>query len=241
MKTTLLPLFILLTVCSQAQTLHGVVLDRQTGNPIAGAHIVQGLSSSLSSSQGRFDFQLFVMSDSIGVYAYGYKFRRIPVGPQLLADTLTVYMQPLSSQLTGVEIRSRRNYKVDSLNNRNQFAKQFNYKGPSVMDAFTGDYKSPFQPASASINLLTLAGALTKKMSKEYKFKQKLLDYEQENYIDDRFNEDLVTSITKLKGDSLHEFMRTYRPSKKYLETVTRYDLLPYIKESYDKFVAVVH
>jgi hypothetical protein len=67
---------------------------------------------------------------------------------------------------------------------------------------------------------------------------EKRLDKEEEDYfVDSRYNKDYVTKITKLKGDSLVEFMRKYRPSYDYCRKAANVDILVYINDSYKQYM----
>ncbi len=65
---------------------------------------------------------------------------------------------------------------------------------------------------------------------------KQLLNDEEYNYVDHVFSKEKVQSLTSLKGDSLQNFMNEYRPSIKELKQMTDYQLILYIKKSYDTF-----
>lgn len=234
MRPALLLFFLLLPCMAAAQQLTGIVLDGQTNLPVKDAMVSQGISAVRTDAHGIFHLVLSVVADSITIYAIGYQHRRLRVRAVNALDTTTVYLSPLQSSLQEVIVKGR-NYRKDSLFLRQQFAKQFNFRGPTVTDVFT-QYKSPYEAPSVSIGVSTLVAALTKKMSKDYKLQQKMLRYEKERFIDDRFNEDLVRRVTALQADSLAHFMRDYRPTQAFLQTCTEYELLLYIKNNCEKY-----
>lgn len=234
MKPFLLLLIFLLPAAAVAQQLTGIVLDAQTNAPVKDALVSQGISASRTDSRGVFHLALSVVVDSITVYAIGYQHRRLRAQSLHFADTLPVYLYPLQSSLREFVVKGR-NYRKDSLALRDEFAKQFNYRGPRISDVLW-QYKSPYDAPSVSIGLTTLASMIGKKWTKDYKLQQKMLAYEKERYIDNRFTEEMVEHVTRLQGDSLARFMREYRPSQHFLQTCTDYDLLLYIKHNCEKF-----
>jgi hypothetical protein len=149
--------------------------------------------------------------------------------------TLHIELEPTVISLNTVTVRGNRDFKKDSIENRIAYAKQFNYKGPTVMDAITGNLNK--QPGELiSINPLLLIAALTKKGTPEYKFNKTLIRNEQADYVDRRFNRGVVSRITHLKGDTLSEFLIRYRPTYQFAKKTTDYDMEVYIKESFKKF-----
>lgn len=234
MKPFLLLIILLLPAMAAAQQLTGIVLDAQTNTPVKDALVSQGITATHTDSRGVFRLALSVVVDSITVYAIGYQHRRLRAKALSVTDTLPVYLYPLHSSLQEFVVKGR-NYRKDSLALREEFAKQFNYKGPGIKDVLT-QYKSPYEAPSVSIGLMTLAAMVGKKWTKYYKLQQKMLAYEKERYIDDRFSEDMVAHATHLQGDSLARFMRDYRPTKTFLQTCTDYDLLLYIKHNCEQF-----
>ena len=134
-----------------------------------------------------------------------------------------------------VTIYGDKNFKKDSVNNRLEFEKQFNYKPPRLIDAFnTNAIKQPGE--LITINPFTLLAVLTKKSSPEYKFNKKLIEDEQEDYVSQKFNKGAVFKITGMKGDTLSEFLTRYRPAYQFAVKATAYDMQIYIKESFIKF-----
>ena len=139
------------------------------------------------------------------------------------------------TNLNEVTIYGDRNFKKDSLINRVEFARQFNYKRPRVIDAFTNG--TNFSPGQLiSINVLLLIQALTAKSTPEYKFNKLLIKDEHEQFVDEHFNRGIVTRITLLKGDTLSAFLVEYRPAYAFVLKATDYDMEVYIKGCFEKF-----
>ena len=218
-----------------AQQLNGTIVDKTNKRPLKSVAVsVHGL---LVYTNFRGEFSIAAgPGDTLKITCDGYK----PCIAILnkAVTTIDLELAPTSITLKEVIVRSNRDsdFKVDSLNNRAAFAKQFNYTGPKLSDAFKGNTDK--QPGDLiSINPLLLVAALTKKHSPEYKFHKTLLNDEHEEYIDRKFNRGVAAQTTALKGDTLTQFLIRYRPTYKFALKTTDYEMRLYIKNCYQKFV----
>ena len=155
-----------------------------------------------------------------------------------ILSTIHIELEPDKIALKEVTVHSSREkeYKLDSVNNRTFYDKQFNYVGPKVTDAFIPAIGNHSTSELISINPILLVQALTKKSTPEYKFKKTLLRDEQDKYVDQKFNRGNVSKITGLKGDTLANFMVQYRPDFKFAQKATEYDMELYINDCLKKF-----
>lgn len=227
-KSGLLLLLLIGYFSADAQVITGRVIADSTNQPI-GATITTS-SHHQTSCNGIGDFKIATSgrNDTIKVSAIGFKIYVFPVS-QWKQQDIIVRLKAVSHLLKGVTILSRRNPKIDSINNRKQFSQVFNYQPPKVKDAFTGPMVGvPF--AFVSIDLLTLVKALTKKHNPTYKLQQLMLKDEEANYISSRFSRALITRITQLKGDSLDQFYVKYYPTALWVKKTSDYDMICYIK-----------
>ncbi|WP_309331472.1 carboxypeptidase-like regulatory domain-containing protein [Mucilaginibacter sp.] len=216
-----------------AQKVTGLVIDRATKQPISGVAIKAALVATRSNQLGQFEITISHPDDSLKIIHPGYQTRFVAAGkPNVL---LTIELTPTVNNLNEVTIYGDRNFKKDSLANRADYARQFNYKGPRVIDAFTNG--ANFSPGEFfSINLLTLIQALTKKSTPEYKFNKLLIRDEHEQFVDEHFNRGIVSGITPLKGDTLAAFLLQYRPGYDFAKKSTDYDMEVYIRACFKKF-----
>ena len=66
------------------------------------------------------------------------------------------------------------------------------------------------------------------------KFQERLVQQEQDKFVDHRFNKALVHRLTNLSGEELDKFMQQYRPTFVFTQYSNDYDFQSYIKESFE-------
>jgi len=238
MRYLLLFVFLIPASCCYAQQIKGSVFDKDTKLPINSAIVSMGNKQVFTNSFGEFSIAASG-KDSLKITRLGYNTYRTVINNAMAP--IHVELEPAKIVLNEVIVHSNREreFKKDSAENRLLYAKQFNYKGPTVMDAFKGGSVNPVKNTSQILNIdvITLINALTKKSTPEYKFKKTLLHDEQAEYVNQKFNHGLVAKVTKLKGDTLSVFMIQYRPAYKFTHKATDYEMELYIKDCYRKFL----
>ncbi|NEU09314.1 carboxypeptidase-like regulatory domain-containing protein [Flavihumibacter sp. R14] len=232
MKLLLACFLLALNVCAYGQQLSGTIVDKQTGEPVTGAIIRSPAATTTSGLKGKFNITV-AHGDTLIVYKEYYKSFRLSV--QVISGPLKIELDKSSIVLKDVIISARRSDPTDSLANRAEFEKEFNFKPPGVKDIFMVD--APRSKSTLlSLNLGGLYSVLTRKKSKEYRFQQKLLIEEQERFVDRKFNVMVVSNATDLRGGELNEFLSRYRPSYDFVKAKSAYDMQLYIRESYRKY-----
>ena len=230
-----------------AQNLKGVVKDVLTRFPIANVQVITPKKTILTNNEGRFILDNIKVGDHIAIRIMGYETTELTIAK--LTDTLRIYLKQDAITLNEVNIRSKRNYKLDSLAIRKEYASAFIYKGPSFSDMFIGrdpNYDSPFgftNPKSTasmvSLNVLQIFSLFGKKQAQSTRLQQILVRDEELNYMDQVFSKDKVILLTGLDGEQLLKFMNLYRPSILSLKKMTGYELTIYIRKSYEEFLKI--
>jgi plasmid maintenance system killer protein len=130
--------------------------------------------------------------------------------------------------LKEVKIRPR-NYKQDSVQNRIDYAKIFNYEKPKL--------KSTMNGMGVGFDLDEIINMFRFKRNRSMaSFQRRLLLDEQDKYIDHRFNKALVRRLTLLEGAELDSFMQLYRPSHTFTKMAGEYEFQYYIKTAFFRF-----
>ena len=129
--------------------------------------------------------------------------------------------------LKEITVRTR-NYKEDSVLNRKDYAKVFDFHKPSL-----GTMTS-IGPSGAGIDINELIRAFQFRKNKSMqRFQDRLLQQEKDKFIDHRFNKGLIRRLTNLSDDQLDRFMTIYRPDYEFTLYSSDYDFQSYIKEAF--------
>ena len=240
-------LLLFITNLSSAQDLKGTIKDKHSGDFLIGVSIKVASHSAHSDGYGKFTLSGIKLGDTIIFSSIGYSEEKYIVGNSNL-DNLVINMEQTSILLDEVKINSLRNYKADSLKFREEFAKTFNYSKSKFKDIFiTKNYSSNFprHPNQASnstaslisVDVLSVISMLGKKRNPQSKLQQKLIKEEEERYLDNTFSKRKVQNLTGLTGDSLQTFMQLYRPNIDTAKYMSDYDIILYIKKSYQEYI----
>lgn len=145
---------------------------------------------------------------------------RFDISLRLKADVMKV-----------VKIRTR-NYKEDSLLNRKDYAKAFDFKRPSFgsMTSVTSS------GVGFDIGEIIRLFQFRKNRTME-KFRERLEQEEKDKFIDHRFTKGLVKRLTGIvQEDELADFMKKYRPTFEFAAGTSDYDFQFFIKIAYDEY-----
>jgi len=166
-------------------------------------------------------------NDSIWFSYLGKPTVKFPVLKIADVQHFDLALQVNVQELKGVTVRTP-NYKEDSIQNRKDYAKVFDFRKPSL-----GTMTS-IGPTGAGIDLDELIRAFQfRKNRNMVRFQERLLQQEKDKFIDHRFNKALVRRLTNLDGDELDRFMVIYRPEYEFTVYSSDYDFQLYIKEAF--------
>lgn len=118
-----------------------------------------------------------------------------------------------------------RNYHMDSLQNRKDYQKVFDYQKPGLTLTSPGQGLGVGFDLDAIINVFRF-----QKNRRMLAFQRRLVEEEEGNFIDHRFNRSLVKKLTRFDEIDLDSFMVKYRPSYEFTKTTTEYEFYDYIK-----------
>ena len=114
-------------------------------------------------------------------------------------------------------------YKRDSLENRVSYSKIFGRENPTIRSNY--DLGGP-----AGFDLDELIGIFQFKKNKQnLAFQKRLVEEEQDRYVDYRFNSKMITRITGLTGDTLLKYKKLYRPSYYFVSNSTLTEFYKYV------------
>lgn len=116
-----------------------------------------------------------------------------------------------------------RTHKQDSAENRTDYAKTFNFHKPGIRSSST-----PGTPPGLDVDELINMFRF-RKNKQTLAFQQRLIEQEQDSYINYRFNSTLIKRITGLSGDTLNKFKIQYRPSYEFVAMSNELQFYQYI------------
>jgi hypothetical protein len=125
-----------------------------------------------------------------------------------------------------------RNYKQDSIQNRLDYAKAFEFRKPNL------ETMTSIGPSGPGIDVNEIIRSFQFRKNKSMlRFQERLLQQEQDKSIDHRFSKALVRRLTNLPDEELDKFMALYRPNYEFTLYSSDYDFQLYIKESYKMYI----
>ena len=120
-------------------------------------------------------------------------------------------------------------YKEDSLSNRADLEKIFDYRKPGLSTTSNGPESGS---AGVGLNLDDLIDAFRFRYNKRQVGYQRFFEWEEhEKYIDHRFSKPLIKKLTDLTDDKIPVFIKQYRPTYEFMEGTTDIDLGIYIEK----------
>lgn len=183
----------------------------------------------LSEEDGSYRIQV-LPGDHVSFSSVGYKADTITITASILTAAYPVYLDVRAQTLKAIRVGEFSNYQLDSMDRKKEYAWVYDHQNTPHM----AKDRQGADGVGVTLNIFRNTSSAAKQRIKL----EKRLDKEEEDYfVDSRYNKDYVTKITKLKGDSLVEFMRKYRPSYDYCRKAANVDILVYINDSYKQYM----
>lgn len=234
LKKLLLLLFIitcfLSTVTGQTK-LSGTVYDYFSKRPLDGVTIgTTNGKFAISDSTGKFAIPISE-KDSVWFSFLSKKTLKYPIDTISDLSNFEIALYVDAKWLPEVRVQNR-NYTQDSLSNRNEYAKVFNFRKPniSIVSASPSNYTPGAVTAGLDINELINMFRF-RRNRQLLTMQERLVQQEQDKYINHRFTKYLVSKLTSLKENALDSFMTISRPSYDLLLTMNELELGYYIEQ----------
>jgi hypothetical protein len=206
----------------------GKVYDITQKNPLEAVSVISTSGGgTVSDVNGRYTI-IVHERDSIWFSYLGKPTPKFPVATIVNVQNFEVALHVNVSDLKRVVVMPP-SYKRDSIQNRIDYAKAFNFKRPNL-ESLTS--MSPSGGVGLDINEFIRLFQFRRNRRMEA-FQERLLREEMEKFIDHRFSRALIIRITQLRGPDLDTFIRWYRPTVEFTETATDYEFQSYIKRCY--------
>jgi hypothetical protein len=219
---------------AQYTTISGVVYDISGRRPVEAVMVNSNSNVSTTDSLGRYIIVLKA-KDSIWFSLFGKSTPKFPIDTITDPHNFNVMIHVMGYDLPEVRVRNS-NYRFDSIQNRNDYAKFFNYQAPGIK---LSNNQQLFGPAGMTIgfDLNELVNMFRFHRNRNLQFLQnRLLAQEQEKYVNSRFTKRFVQKLTRLEGDALIKFMNYSRPTYEMLGLLNELELGVYIQKRFAAF-----
>ncbi|MDP4217194.1 MAG: carboxypeptidase-like regulatory domain-containing protein [Bacteroidota bacterium] len=216
---------------AQDVTIHGTVYNMYRTRPLDGVSVVctSGRGTTTDSSG---NYVITVRPEDSIYFSYlGRSTTKYPVSTinSFTNFDIALHVDPITLK----EIRVMpKNYKMDSIQNRKDYARIFDYKKPGFKITSPGT-----SGLGVGVDLDELINMLRfQKIRRTLAFQRRLEDEEKEKFVDHRFSRYIVKKVTHMSEEELDTFMISYRPSYLFCAMATDYDFLDYIKLAYAEY-----
>jgi len=183
----------------------------------------------LSEEDGSYRIQA-APGDHISFSSVGFKADTITVTASLLTAAYTVFLDVRAQTLQTIRVGELSNYQLDSMDRRKEYAWIYDH---GTTPHLAKDRQGA-DGVGVTLNIFRKSGS---QAQQRIKLEKRLEKEEEDYFVDSRYNKDYVAKITRLKGDSLSEFMRKFRPSYDYCRKAANVDILVYISDSYKQYM----
>lgn len=217
--------------CSSQIRVTGRVYDISKFRPLDAVSILTTSGTGTTSdSLGRYSI-VVRETDSIWFSYLNKPTPKYPVKSIQNPDNFEISLHVFSNDLKEVRVMPR-NYRLDSIRNREDYAKAFNYNKPGI-----GSSLNVGPGGGVGLDLDEFIRMFQFRRNKRMlAFQNRLLEEEEDRYIDHRFSRALVIKLTGLRGEELNNYMKIYRPTLEFVETSTDYEFQDYIKKCYSHY-----
>ena len=198
-----------------AQAIRGEVLDLEDKRPIAGVNIENIYTDLVISTDAHGGVLIAAAGGQLLEFKKaGYKTVHVRIPQGYIPSFFRIIMQQGIAVIPDVNIAGNRyDYTHDSIRFHELYKHELEFPKMSGFDMIA----HPFS-------------AMSGKNREIWQFQEDYDYFEKEKYVDRTFNEAIITKFTGLKGDSLHAYMRRYRPSYQQLKSMNDYTFFNFIK-----------
>jgi hypothetical protein len=232
----LLPVFLLLFLITGGRalgqvTLHGTVYNMYRTRPLDRVSVISSSGrGTITDSNG--NYQITVPYDDSVYFSYlGRATIKYPVREINTLSAFDIALHVEATELREVKVMPR-SYHDDSLQNRKDYEKYFDFKKPNPFTVANNN-----MGMGAGFDVDAIIRYFQFDRTRRLKaFQKRLVEDEEDKFVDHRFNPSIVLKVTHLQGDELDSFMVKYRPSYSFCKRATDYDLLEYTKLAFTEY-----
>ena len=222
------------SVKAQMHTISGIVYDISGRMPVESVMVFTKYSSTQTDSLGRYLITL-QSKDSLTFSLFGKNTQKFGLDQIEDQSNFNIMIHLNGIDLPDVTVRNSY-YRYDSILNRMDYAKYFNYNQPGLK---LSPQQNIFGNGGISIgfDLNEIINMFRFKQNRNSQFLQnRIIRQEQEKYINYRFTKRFVQKLTKLDGPRLEVFMEYCKPSYPTLALLNDLELGYFIQQKFIQF-----
>lgn len=224
---------------AQFVTIKGTVYDITARNPLEAVGVMSSSGrGTITDSTGRYVL-VVPFRDSIWFTLIGKSTMKYPVDTITNTDNFNVMIHLRARELPPVTVRNSY-YRYDSLQNRKDYAKIFDFKKPGLSLSSNPNYNPGGLTVGFDLDAI-INMFRTKRNRSILNLQKRLVDQEQDKYVDHRYSKAFVRKITKLEPPELDTFMRRYRPEYDMVVLLNDLELGYYIQTSFEQYQSAKH
>jgi hypothetical protein len=221
---------------AQSIVISGNVYDISGRRPLESVVVHTNSNQALTDSLGRYIITAKT-KDSIWFSLFGKNTQKYNLDTIDDPHNFNIMIHVTGVDLPEVRVRNSY-YKLDSIQNRTDYAKYFNYQPPGLKLSNTQNLFGP-SGLTIGLDLDEIINMFRFKRNRNLQFLQKrLLSQEQDKYVNYRFTKRYVQKLTHLEGIPLNQFMEYCKPSYDVLGLLNDLELGYYIQQKYAAFKA---
>ena len=217
-------------------TINGTVYDISAHKPLEAVAVISTSGrGTITDSLGRYSLTV-KSNDSVYFKLLNKETMRYPVDTIKNTEAFNIMIHVRAVDLPDVKVRNS-NYRFDSIQNRKDYAKYFEFKKPTIRLSNNPGYNPG--GVTVGLDLDEFINMFRFKRTRSLESLQKrLVQQEQDKYIDHRFSKQFVRKITKLSSPELEKFMQLYRPTYDFVVVLNELELGYYIEKCYEQYRA---
>lgn len=207
----------------------GKVFDMTQSIPLQSVSVMSTTGTgTVTDSLGR--YMIFTKEkDSIWFSYLGKSTPKYPVATIVNPQHFEISLHVNVTTLKPVMVRPP-DYHFDSIQNRKDYAKAFDFKKPGI-----GVVSTPGGGIGLDLDEFIQMFRF-RKNKRMAAFRDWLIREEQQKFIEHRFSRALVIRLTGLHGPELDTFMARYKPDLLFTQFATDYEFQSYIKACFEKY-----
>lgn len=216
---------------AQRVRVSGRVYDISQHNALEAVSVMSTSGTgTISDSLGRYSL-IVDINDSIWFSYLQKPTPKYPVRSILNMQNFEIALHVNATELKQVQVMPR-SYRLDSLQNRQDYAKAFDFRKPGI-----GSTLNVGPNGGAGLDIQEFINMFRFNRNRRMlAFQERLLREEEERFIDYRFSRALIIKLTGLHGEELNTFIEYYRPDLEFIQNCTDYELQDYIKKSFSHY-----